>query len=129
MKTHSCLLVALLCAGCMKRAPTNYELDRRAGMGTPPAEAQYERGPGKRPAPFDEPLQSTSVLAPAARMPARIEPVIRRVWVSDQQLPDGTWLQGTWLFMEVQPARWLFEVDPGGGVFAAPEAISVPEAP
>lgn len=124
MKNATQLCCALLlCSSCLKRAPTSYELDKRAGMGTPPAEPVHERGGKKaqrRSAAFEEPLQTSSTIAPASRMPARIEPVIRKVWVSDQQLPDGSWLQGTWLFMEVQPARWLFEVDPGGGVFVEP---------
>ena len=59
--------------------------------------------------------------APAPLMPARTAPVIRRVWVADQTLPDGSWLQGTWWFMEVEPSHWLYEIDPGAAPFAEPE--------
>ncbi len=50
-------------------------------------------------------------------MPARTAPVVRKVWVADQKLEDGSWVQGTWMFVEVAPARWLYEVDPGAAPF------------
>ncbi len=70
---------------------------------------------------FDEHLHTTSAITPEPMMPARVAPVVRRIWVSDQHLPDGSWLQGTWLFIEVEPSRWLDEVDPGGAPFVTEE--------
>lgn len=111
-------LLALACTtGCLRRAPTTFELDRRAGHAPPSLDPGHRTG-GRDPVPV--PLQSTSTLAAAPHMPARIEPVVQRVWVADQLLEDGSWLQGTWMFVETAPARWLVEVDPGGGTFAAP---------
>ena len=119
------LATVFICAsgGCMKRAPTNYELDRRAGMATPPPEAQFEserqkKKHRKQNPTFTEPLWTSSTLAAAPVMPARVQPVVRKIWVPDQLLEDGSWLQGTWMFVEVEPAHWLPEVDPGGAPFA-----------
>ena len=111
--------VALVLSGCLRRAPTHFELDRRAGHAVPPAPAQHtpRQGPGDG---FEEPLWAASVVAPSPEMPARIAPVIRRVWVHDQLLPDGSWLQGTWLFVEVEPARWLLDADPGAAPIVTP---------
>lgn len=111
----------LLLSACLRRAPTSYELDKRSGQALPPAEPQYETKKTLKKAAFTEPLRTNSTLAPAPMMPARTAPVVRRVWVTDQTLPDGSWLQGTWWFVEVQPSRWLHEVDPGAAPFVLPK--------
>lgn len=118
-------------SGCLVRAPTSYELDKRAGNGIPPADPAYEhpRRYRRKGVSFEEPLRSTSGIAPAPLMPARTAPVIRRVWVADQTLPDGSWLQGTWWFMEVEPSNWLHEIDPGAAPFAEPELGPAAPAP
>ena len=121
-------------AGCLVRAPTSYELDKRAGNGLPPADPAYEhpRRYKRKGQSFEEPLRATSGIAPAPLLPARTAPVIRRVWVADQTLPDGSWLQGTWWYLEAEPSRWLHEIDPGAAPFAeperAPESESEPKA-
>lgn len=117
----SLLVLVLLVPGCLRRAPTSYELDKRAGHPLPPTEPAYETKKSLRKASFTEPLHTTSNIARAPQMPARSAPVVRRVWVVDQTLPDGSWLQGTWWFVEVQPSRWLHEIDPGAAPFVLPE--------
>ncbi len=49
--------------------------------------------------------------------PARTKPWIEKVWVHDQEIDGGYWLQGTWVFLEVEPGRWLLreENDVTGG--------------
>jgi len=116
--------------GCVRRAPTSYELDKRSGLGTPPPDAAYEhprryqrraaRKAGRHGGGAEPSMRSTSLVAPTPRMPARTTPVVRRVWVADQNLGDGSWLQGTWWVVEIEPSKWLHEVDPGGAWFAAP---------
>lgn len=120
--TAACaLLMAVSMGGCLVRAPTTYELDQRAGNGIPPANPVYEHPKRhKKGVPFEEPLHTTSGVAPTPLMPARSAPVIRRVWVADQTLPDGSWLQGTWWYLEAEPSRWLHEIDPGSAPFAEP---------
>lgn len=111
----------LLTTGCRKHAPTSYELDQRAGHGVPPTRWKDRHWRGKKPprgAAWQERLSTTSALAPNTSMPARTAPVVRRVWVADQQLEDGSWVQGTWMYVEVEPARWLYEVDPTAAPFA-----------
>jgi hypothetical protein len=116
----SWLILPLICMGCFKRAPSSYELDKRAGQPLPPAEPAYETSKSLKKQRFEEPLRTTSTIAPAVRMPARTAPVIRKVWVADQTLPDGSWLQGTWWYVEVEPSHWLHEIDPGSAPFALP---------
>jgi hypothetical protein len=119
--------------GCVRRAPTSYELDKRAGLGTPPPEVAYEhpkrharkadRKAGRHGGVAEPSLRSTSLVPSTPRMPARTNPVLRRVWVADQTLSDGSWLQGTWWVLEVEPSRWLHEVDPGGAEFSGPVRV------
>lgn len=99
------LLAMVLAGGCMKRAPTTYELDRRAGFGVPGADQNRDA--------LDD-VRTSSAVATSPRMPVKVPPLIERVWVSDLALGDGARLQGTWLFLEVEKGRWLDEVDPGG---------------
>lgn len=88
--------------GCLSRAPTTYELDKRAGM-LPPTENAIKTALSN--------LDSNSSLKRSTYMPARVGPVIQKVWITDQHLPDGSLLQGTWLFLEVEPGKWYDEVD------------------
>tara|TARA_B100001245_G_C22599106_1_gene296857 strand:+ start:40 stop:477 length:438 start_codon:yes stop_codon:yes gene_type:complete len=114
-------MLALGTSGCRKHAPTSYELDQRAGHGVPPMRWKDRHWRGKkrpRGAAWQERLSTTSALAPQTSMPARTAPVVRKVWVADQQLEDGSWVQGTWMYVEVEPARWLYEVDPTSAPFA-----------
>lgn len=97
-----CLAGVSLTTGCMSRAPTTYELDKRAGM-LPPTENSVKTALSN--------LDSDSSLKKGAYMPARVGPVVQKVWITDQHLPDGSLLQGTWLFLEVEPGKWYDEVD------------------
>lgn len=116
MNRHAWLvpLLAVSLASCLRRAPTNFELDRRAGMPVPAAAGTT----------FEEPVWASSTVAPEAEMPARTPPKIIRVWVADQILEDGSWLQGTWLFLEAEPPRWLPEVDPGSAPLLSPVVVT-----
>lgn len=119
------MLVALS-VGCAKHAPTSYELSVRGGQPVPPADwkdSHWRKGRPPRGAGWSELITTNSTLAPAPLMPARVEPVVKRVWVADRLMSDGSWLQGTWLFIEVEPARWLYEVDPGAAPFAEPSEV------
>jgi hypothetical protein len=98
-------LLCVLATGCMHRAPTTYELDRRAGF-TPPPQAAAKDDLDK--------LRTSSVVPRSPRVPVKVPPLIEKVWVSDQVLADGAVLQGTWLYLEIVGGRWLNEVDPGG---------------
>jgi hypothetical protein len=97
-----CLVTVFITTGCMSRAPTTYELDKRAGMLSPTENSV--KGVLSN-------LDSNSSLNKNVYMPARIGPVIQKIWLTDQHLPDGSLLQGTWLFLEVEPAKWHDEVD------------------
>lgn len=117
-------VVLLVGVGCAKRAPTSYELDARAGHPVPPEDWKDKHWRGRRPpvghVAVQHELSTTSTLAPATEMPARIEPVVKKIWIADRLLDDGSWLQGTWMYVEVEPAKWLYEVDPYSSPFASP---------
>lgn len=94
---------SFLTSGCaITRAETNYELNRRAGEPIPAESVEDSLS-----------LRSNSSLPKRPYMPARLPPVVERVWLFDKQI-GGYWQQGTWIWLEVEPSRWLSEVDPGG---------------
>ena len=99
--------------GCMTRAPTTYELDRRAGTLPPTVEVSTSDL---------SQVRTNSKIAAAPMMPMKVPPLIEKVWVADVTLADGAKLQGTWLFLEVEPGRWLDEVDPGAAPLVLPSS-------
>jgi hypothetical protein len=100
----------------MTRAPTTYELDRRAGMLPPAGEGVVQ----------DLSLIKTnSKIASVPTMPMKIPALIEKVWLSDVTLTDGVKMQGTWLFLEVEPGKWLDEVDPGAAPLVFPKSAIV----
>ena len=106
---YSTILISLLLissiTGCViSRAPTTYELDRRAGM-LPPNQNQVKDDLTK--------MQTNSNIARKTQMPERLPPLVEKIWISSQILPDGSKLDGTWMWIEVDHARWLDENDPG----------------
>jgi hypothetical protein len=96
------VVVLALGSGCLTRAPTTMELDRRAGL-----LADKERD-------WVSELGTSSSLPKTPRLPVRVAPLVEKVWVADLPLGNDARLQGTWLYLEVEHGRWLDEVDPGG---------------
>lgn len=96
------VVVALFPLGCLVRAPTTHELDRRAGLLSDGRAAAMVQ------------VRTSSTVARAAQVPVRLPPLVEKVWVSDLPLGPDARLQGTWLYLEVDRGRWLDEVDPGG---------------
>lgn len=91
--------LTLSLAACATRAPTDYELDRRAGL-MPAIEVQ------KAKAGAEEMRRIPGGNKPAAK-PVRASPWFEKVWVYDHEIEGGYWLQGTYLFLEVEPGRWV----------------------
>ena len=106
------LVLGTIGAGCLGRAPTTYELDRRAGFKVPVDDAAPDKTLTQ--------LDTSSAVAPAPRVPVKLPSVIEKVWVSDLGLSEDARLQGTWMFVEVERGRWLDEVDPGGAPLLGP---------
>ena len=102
--TFNVLAIAFV-TSCVTRAPTENELDRRAGL-APIAAADDRR---------DELEEQLKGLHPITgkdkptRLPLRSSARLERVWVYDQELDGGYWLQGTYLYLEVEPGRWIEE--------------------
>jgi hypothetical protein len=95
-------LAPLPLLGCIVRAPTTHELDRRAGLLDDGRSAMLTQ------------VHTSSAVARPAQAPVRLPPLVEKVWVSDLPLGPDARLQGTWLYLEVDRGRWLDEVDPGG---------------
>jgi hypothetical protein len=107
MKTHVMfLLFLLMSAGCVSRAPTDCELDKRSGMYPSSFCDKEEAKDGPRPSGI-----STSRFATDTKpaLPIREEAKIARIWVSDQKIDGGHWMQGTWIFVEIEGSRWSGE--------------------
>jgi hypothetical protein len=101
-------------AGCMVRAPTSFELDRRAGL---LAERRTDAL---------SQVHTSSAVPRAPMEPVKIPPLIEKVWVSDVPLGPDARLQGTWMYLEVERGRWLDEVDPGGAPLLDLDPKTVP---
>ncbi len=97
------LLILLMLPSCASMPESNFELDRRSGM-RPPGDASTD---------VIETLRSERNLTQTPKMPARVEPLIEKIWVYDQILEGGHWLSGTWMFVEIERSRWLPELDTG----------------
>ena len=100
-------LLLYVTAGCATRAPSDYELDRRAGL-LPTAEVERLKREAND-------VRQVAGASKVVREPPRSKPRLERIWVYDQELDGGYWLQGTYVFLEVEPGRWLEgETAPGG---------------
>jgi len=96
------LTLLFLTGGCVSRAPTKCELDKRSGM-YPSSFCDEEAAQS---AMTPSALVATGVPVKPVDVPVREGPVVTKVWVHDQVLDGGHWLQGSWLFVEVEAARW-----------------------
>lgn len=87
--------------GCVSRAPSDCELDKRSGL--------YPSSFCENTSNSDDKVEknkSVSNIRPSS-IPVRSEPLIKRVWVNDQILEGGHWMQGTWIYIEVEPSKWV----------------------
>lgn len=100
-------IVALLQA-CATSAPSNYELNRRSGLDIAVDKEDFAEEQ------LEEDMKFFKVVEREGRstqMPARTGPVIEKIWAYDQIINDGNWMQGTWIYIEVEPSKWLPEVE------------------
>ena len=104
------LTILVLTGGCVSRAPTKCELDKRSGMYPSSfCDGDFNDEGAKQ---GSTPQAQTSITAARSSvdLPVREGPVVAKVWVSDQVLDGGHWLQGSWLLVEVDSAKWSGEV-------------------
>lgn len=87
---------------CASRAPTQYELDKRAGL-LSVAEAKEETN--QKIVPSNGNVAKLDPKKP--EIPRRASPWFERLWVYDQETKGGYWLQGTFVFVEIEPGRWI----------------------
>jgi hypothetical protein len=108
------VLVFLSCLGaCATRAPSTHELERRGGLsGGKSDEKTYEADLGR--------IAAEKAQAKETGAPVRLAPLIARVWVHDQTVDEGHWLQGTWMFVEVEGSRWVKTPDTSGRALTLP---------
>ena len=112
MKYIALVMLSALGA-CQTTAPSNYELNRRSGLGVSLDSENIEearRGELSK-------VRTGRLPSKEAVMPARVAPVIEKIWMYDQIVNEGEWMQGTWIFIEVEKAKWLPELDSGYGSF------------
>ena len=122
----SYLALFIVVPGCLSRAPTSYELDKRSSSGSLGQAGLPDTANSK------DALQGarfSSQVEKETFQPVRVQALIEKIWVYDQQLGPA-WLQGSWLYIEVQPAQWFDAIDPGSApfVYSAPASLQgVPE--
>ncbi len=124
-KKMAMALLVVLATGCQTMAESKYELNRRSGLGL---DEDQGTNTGDVASKDMASLRTGRIPARAPQMPVRLAPVIEKVWVYDQIINDGQWLQGTWLFVEIEGARWLSEVDSGPGSFIDSGKVGIKKA-
>ena len=118
------VLVAGAAAGCVSRAPTECELDRRSGL-YPSSYCDSEAATKAPPAALSAAASLPSTKP--APVPVREQPTVARVWIHDQLLEGGILMEGTWAFIEVEPSRWAREGQ--GPLFVPSRTVGAREAP
>lgn len=98
----SSLVLSLACISCVSRAPSTYQLDKQAGLAPQNEDAE----PDVKLADIF-PIQG---LFKEAKEPTRSAPSVEKVWVYDQENEDGSFLQGTYLYFQMDDGHW---VNPG----------------
>jgi hypothetical protein len=120
-------VASIATGGCVSRAPTDCELDKRSGL-YPSSFCEGKTDKGSV-----EPLQraAASNVQPN-EIPFRSEPLVKRVWIHDQILEGGHWMQGTWAYIEVEPSKWVGTTSRPSNLANAttskPASISIPES-
>lgn len=103
----------IVLTSCQTTAPSNYELNRRSGLSVAVDAKSTEETRKEELAK----IRTGRLGSKEPLMPARVAPIIEKVWVYDQIVNEGEWMQGTWMFIEVEKAKWLPEIDTGHGSF------------
>ena len=99
------LLLGVILQGCSTTAPSTYELNQRSGLDVSVDNEDFS--------PEDQissdlgSLKKTELTPVSPREPQRRPPRVEKVWVYDQIINEKEWLQGTWIFVEVQEAEWI----------------------
>ena len=97
------VLIAILCilkTSCSSVDSSNYELDRRSGL-------EVYSGSNK-----DEDEKKIIRVERGLKeekykdMPRRVPALIEKVWVYDQQLEGGHWLNGSYLYIKVKESSF-----------------------
>jgi hypothetical protein len=103
----SVFLSLSILGACVSRAPTKCELDKRSGL-YPTSYCEEEQAQNT---PASQSITTTTAgVSKSASLPVREGPVVAKVWVADTVLDGGHWMQGTWIFVEVESSRWSGEV-------------------
>jgi hypothetical protein len=102
------LSFAMVPVACVSRAPTDCELDKRAR-----AYPSSFCDSGAVQTNLPNSIHSEGNTGPKKPMaiPVREAPLVKKIWVADQILDGGHWMQGTWLFVEVE--KWVGTVSSG----------------
>jgi hypothetical protein len=102
------LFLGIFFSSCITRAPSEYELDRRAGL-IPSSGEQGEAQSALGSISVSEGDRALKEPSAPARQSSRLEKVL----VFDQALDDQYWLQSTYVYLEIERGRWLGLQDEG----------------
>lgn len=91
---------AFFFVSCVTRAPSDYELDRRAGRLPKKEDKTSYKAISKE-------IHEIKGQNKVPVKPTRIAPRIENIWIYNQELNDGTYLQGTFLFIQIDNGYWL----------------------
>jgi hypothetical protein len=97
--------LALTSVSCATRAPSTFELDKKAGL-TPTLDVEGAKKEAKE-LKKDQEKKDEKKAKEKPDQPWRTRPRIEKIWVYGQELSPSVYLQGTHLFLEVNPGEWI----------------------
>lgn len=83
---------------CMTRAPSDFELDKQAGR-IPKKSLNKQES--------TEEVYKVIGLNKDAKEPIKTSPRVEKIWLYDQETDSGAFLQGTYIYFQVDGGRWL----------------------
>ncbi len=103
-------VLSLTSVSCATRAPSTFELDKKAGL-TPTLDIEGAKTEAKELKKTedkkDERSKEKSKEKEKPEQPWRTRPRVEKIWVYGQELSPSVYLQGTHVFLEVNPGEWI----------------------
>ena len=101
------LAVIFLICGCQTNAESDYELNQRSGLSVGVDKETNNQDLSDRIGSASIKIKNEESAGKYA--PSLNAPKVHRVWVNSQQIDDTTWLEGTWIYLQIEKAQWVLK--------------------
>lgn len=104
MKYFFLIFLSLSFMGCKTTADSNYELNRRSGLSI--SEDLRDKTYNVTENEGIKTVAIKTATTPEEAKPTLVAPKVEKIWLNGQQINEDTWLQGTWIYLQVEKAKW-----------------------